>query len=210
MIKAVIFDIDGTLMDSFQANVDFYQRLMVAAGYKKPTKAEFKDGIWRTSWDEIKHLSRSDNDAELRRILLIGLSVPINESLYKKQKGIKAVLGGLKKRYRLGIVTNRSKESAKIALNFLGLKEMIRTVITSSDVLYGKPNPEGINLVLKKLKVNPQQAVFVGDSLSDAQAAAAAGVNFVTFGKRSLIKGGLKTNKFVDLPKLIATYEYLQ
>jgi beta-phosphoglucomutase-like phosphatase (HAD superfamily) len=74
MIKAVLFDIDGVLIDSFAANLRFYQDLMIKAGYKPPTKEEFGNLFHRTLIDVIKVFTKSTSDDEIMRIYKMGQS----------------------------------------------------------------------------------------------------------------------------------------
>ena len=60
MIKAVIFDIDGVLLDSFEANLKFFQDLMIKFGYLPPTKEEVPPIFHLNMWDAIRSLTKSD------------------------------------------------------------------------------------------------------------------------------------------------------
>ena len=68
MIKAVIFDIDGVLLDSFEANLKFFQDLMIKFGYRPPTREEFPPIFHLNMWDAIEALTKSDSEVEIRKI----------------------------------------------------------------------------------------------------------------------------------------------
>src|SRR3989338_8072184 len=74
MIKAVIFDIDGVLLDSFEANLKFFQDLMMKFGYSPPTREEFPSIFHLNMWDAIEALTKSDSDVEIKMIWDAGAS----------------------------------------------------------------------------------------------------------------------------------------
>ena len=68
MIKAVIFDIDGVLIDSFDANLKYYQNLMAWAGYPQPTREDFPPLFYLSLRAAIQKLISSDDEKEIKRI----------------------------------------------------------------------------------------------------------------------------------------------
>ena len=80
-------------------------------------------------------------------------------------------------RYRLAAASNR-KASAKLVLQKLGILERFSAVVTSADAR-AKPDPEMLLLALKKLGVDADEAIFVGDNPEDGLAAKGAGMRFV-------------------------------
>jgi phosphoglycolate phosphatase len=205
MIKSVIFDIDGVLIDSFNANLDYYQRLMVAAGYRKPPKSAFKGGFWLTTYDQIKRLTKTQNEIELRRIWLLAQTIPFKKRLFKKPKGVIEVIKQLAKKYKLAIATSRTKYGVAEAMDFLGAKKYFKAIVAFEDFKHPKPDPESLLLAMKKLKAKFHETVFIGDSLSDAQAAEAAGIKFIAFYKKPLSEAGYYTTSFDQLLKIIKT-----
>lgn len=80
---------------------------------------------------------------------------------------------------RLGIVTTKYRYRIEAVLRREGLTEAFETVIGLEDVPEPKPNPHGLQLAVERLGATPEQALYVGDSLTDAKTAQAAGVPFV-------------------------------
>ena len=88
----------------------------------------------------------------------------------------------LKRRYRLGVATNRSATIPAV-LEYLEIADVFDTVASARDKVPPKPAPDILKLCLERAGVRPEVAVYVGDSNFDQQAAAAAGIEFIGLGK---------------------------
>ena len=68
MVKAVIFDVDGVLLNSFEANLKFYQNLAHKIGVPLPTREQFQKLFHLSMYDVIKILTQSDSEDKIKRI----------------------------------------------------------------------------------------------------------------------------------------------
>ena len=177
--KAVLFDLDGTLVDTVGA---FY---LLA----KQTGAEFglnvsKERMYETLnhgisyWDHVVPASMSDRPAMIKK--LNNRAMELWPDLIKDNAGaftgVRETLSGLKTAgFALGIVTGSGEKSLEL-LYGLGVADMFDAVITGYDVKQRKPDPEGLNKCLERMGIDPADAVYVGDSVIDMQASRAAGV----------------------------------
>ena len=94
--------------------------------------------------------------------------------------GVPDALRRLRERgWRLACVTNKPREFTLPLLERAGLAELLDAVVCKDDVVHGKPHPEIVLQACSRLKVNPSEAVMIGDSLNDVQAARAAGVRVI-------------------------------
>ena len=82
----------------------------------------------------------------------------------------------LKKDYCLSVFTSKDKIRTKAILNKY---KFFNFIVTSDDVVKGKPYPEGIFKILKKNKVSKKNCIYIGDSIYDYLAAKKAGVNYL-------------------------------
>jgi HAD superfamily hydrolase (TIGR01509 family) len=170
--RAVVFDQDGTLLDTFVPALHAYS---VAAG-REITMAELEPvahlGAARNLLSALLGHEASDADddrfhAALADALLGTEPYPGVVDTLVRLRG-----NGL----RTGVATNSDARSAAIVLGAHGLAGHLDTVVTVDQVAGPKPNPESILLAVEQLGVRPDEVVFVGDAPADMLAARAAGV----------------------------------
>lgn len=80
---------------------------------------------------------------------------------------------------RLGIVTNKERDTTAITLAHFGLSDWFGVVVTAEDVPAPKPAPDGIRLALSQLGHREGPVLLIGDTLNDVRAAKAAGIDIV-------------------------------
>lgn len=176
IIKAIIFDFDGTLADTlpicfyaFQAVFKEFDDIDLTSEEIKAMFGPSETGIIRENlinknYDqaiELYYQKYSDN----------------HRNLVQENKEISDLLFYLKKEgYKLAIVTGKARRSLEISLDGLNMKDVFDVIITGDDVELPKPNPEGINKVLSILNIKNNEAVFLGDSDADILAGLKANV----------------------------------
>lgn len=206
MIKAVIFDIDGVLLDSFNANLKYFQDLLVKVGYPPPTKEQFKPLFHLTMFDVIKTVTKLP-DEKVQEIWEMGKNraVEYPHHLLIINQGVEETLEILSKKYILGIVTSRVKEGLYEIPALLKLKKYFPVTIAYEDTQNHKPHPQPLLLACEKLKINPETAIYVGDAKSDILAGKAAGMKTLLYSENKFGDPDLFTSDFEELPKLIKT-----
>lgn len=183
MIKAVIFDIDGVLMDSFPANLKFFQDLMIKSGYQPPTAEEYKSIFYYDMLSAIKALSKSHDEAELQKIWEMGRSreVQYDISLATTPANMPETIKELSKKYKLGLVTSRVRETTFADQTLAKLQEYFTAVVSYQDTTNHKPHPEPLLSALTILGVAPEEAVYIGDVENDVVCARAAGTKVIIY-----------------------------
>lgn len=207
MIKAVIFDIDGVLLDSFEANLKFFQDLMTRTGYRPPTRKEFPAIFHLSMLDAIKVLTKSIAEEEIKRIWEMGRSreVGYEFKLLTMPENAEKVTETLAKNYLLGIVTSRVKESVYEFPRLAKLEKYFKVAVSYQDTTNHKPHPEPLLLAADKLKVKPEECVYIGDVVNDIKAARAAGMKVIIYSKNKFDEADACTPLFSKLPELITT-----
>jgi len=207
MIKAVIFDIDGVLLDSFEANLKFYQDLMVEVGHQgRPTREEFPRLFHMNIWDMIKKLTKLESEEEIRKIWELGRTkIPHYRQLLKMPNGAQEVIRILSKDYVIGVVSSRVRRGIEEFFEVSKLKEYFKAAVAYEDTENHKPHPEPLLLAMKQLNVKPEEAVYVGDVESDIQAAKAAGMKVIIYSPTSIEGADLNTSDFKEIPGLVKT-----
>src|SRR5579862_9252351 len=89
----------------------------------------------------------------------------------------------LKRRYRLALATNRSA-TVPALVEHLKLADIFDAIASALDKVPPKPAPDILQLCMERARVKPSQAIYVGDSPIDREAAEAAGVAFIGLGPR--------------------------
>jgi len=207
VIQAVVFDIDGVLVDSLDANLKFFQNLFSKVGYKRPTKEEYAPLFHRPMQEVIEILIQSKNEEEIQKIWDEGNN---RDELYpydlvKSPERVKEIIEELHKNYRIGVATSRVKAGIYKIPVLAEIQKYIGVTITYEDTKEHKPHPEPLLLACKKLRVEPNEAVYIGDVENDVIAGKAAGMKTILFSSTPLESADTCTSSFTELTKLIKT-----
>lgn len=181
--KAVIYDCDGVILDSIESNYIFYNRIMQGLGREQIDRccAESEQVLHTYSYmNVIEHFF--GNDPEKEKALAIGKTIRYRELMpyMKREEELLETLTVLKEHVELAICTNRASSMDMIIEDF-GLEGFFGCIMTAGKVQHPKPHPEPLLRVLEHYGIAPHEALFVGDSAVDMQAAAAAGVPFIAY-----------------------------
>jgi len=177
MIKAILFDMDGVLMDSLEANYLHFNSLLEHFGKRKLDIEEYRKSYWGTHIHE--DLKRAFGRVSKKKFSeIVNYYDKTSSKFVKDQKrypGIKRVLKFLKRGYKLALVTSTLSKLAKRILQHFSLKEYFDVVIDGQMVKNPKPAPDAVLLACKKLKTKPSEAIYIGDNLRDVEAGKKAG-----------------------------------
>lgn len=184
MIKAVIFDVDGVLINSLEANHSFFTDLMKKFGYGFMGKDEYKAKYFhRHMRDMVKHSAPEADDEEVEKIWKAGKDreVPYPNHLVGAPESLQGVIESLSKKYILGIVSSRSNGSIFSVPVLTPMEKFFKAVVAYDDTKEHKPDPEPMFLLLEKLGLKGKNCVYVGDSATDITAAHAAGMKAILY-----------------------------
>jgi len=175
-IKAVIFDVDGVLLDSKKALYLLFKHALIEHGYKHKTKAQIIKHMGLTSEKWIKKLVPNVGKKELKKMAEWTRNKYAREYMLDHAKPMKNsihLIGWLrKKKVKIGVVTNMRDIEAKTLLNILRLKP--NSLVTSSHVKNPKPAPDPLFHALKELKCKKDEVIFIGDTITDLKAGRSA------------------------------------
>lgn len=206
MIKAVLFDIDGVLLDSFEANFRFFQDMLARMGYPNPKRREFRKAFHLPLCLALKHMAKAELIEEMKQLHEIAEEIPRHPELLKEPPHTKEMLDALYTNYKLGIVTSRSRESvSKNYFPFAHTEKYFSVSVTLDDCAHHKPHPGPLLLAAKRLRLPPSDCVYVGDAHTDVEAGRAAGMKTILYGTRKNRNADTTTVSFKELPKLIAS-----
>ena len=202
MIKAVIFDIDGTLLDSFESNLSFFQELMKLRGYKPVTREKYAPLFHKPSWDIIKILTGLTDDTKIKEIWDFMHTVNIETKPQAMPDGTAEVIKTISKQYLLGIASGRDKKYIYEA-PLDTLQPYFKVAVSYEDTVNHKPHPEPLMLAANKLGLIPRECLYVGDAETDMQAAHAAGMKFLLYSKNKLPGADYSVSDFAEIPATI-------
>lgn len=175
-MKAVIWDVDGTLVSTRDLYLECYRRALEPYMGKRLSDEELFS--LQPHHSELRILRNHSGDAFEACIAAFREHYTV---LHKTHfggiyDGIGETLAALKARgIRNGIVTGKSRSSWEITVAESELGDF-DVVIADDDVEEPKPHPEGVLAALAALEVAPESAIYIGDSPTDIEAAQAAGV----------------------------------
>ncbi|MDD5416680.1 MAG: HAD-IA family hydrolase [Candidatus Aenigmarchaeota archaeon] len=179
-IKAVIFDIDGSLINTELALYYLIKDTLRRYGEKKRNKEEILEpfGSSGTTW--IKKLIpgiRKERLIHMKRFVAEQYAKHYMKRFGRPMPHASYILRELKKRnIKLAIATNQTKKQSKVALDIINFHKF--NVVAAVDLVKNpKPAPDTIFYALKKLKAKKDEVLYIGDTMTDVKAAKAAGVN---------------------------------
>ncbi|GAB6059742.1 HAD family hydrolase [Desulfonatronum parangueonense] len=176
-LKGLVLDCDGVILDSFHANMEFYNTMRRAVGLG-PMNAEEESYVHshavhdsmrriipREHWNQLDAIRKKINYANLMSYLRLepGLERALRTA---RSKGL-----------RMAVCTNRTNTMGAI-LDHYALTGFFHPVETAATVTFPKPHPEGLHKILKVWGLRREEIAFIGDTKVDEQTAVAAGVRF--------------------------------
>lgn len=181
--KAILFDIDGTLVDSVGAYLEVARVAAEPFGFEV-TEEQVRHSLatGNNFWKGVIPPDQRGGDAIVKAMSVHAAREwpRILGKFGTMFEGVAQTLDALRCRgIRLGIVSGARPEVMEL-LRTEGILDRFDTVILGGDVSRGKPDPEGICKGLSQLDVAPDMALYVGDTPIDIQASHAAGVRAVS------------------------------
>lgn len=178
MVKVILFDIDGTLLDTTELIYQAYEHSLKTHGHRVIKRDTMALSIGKSLEDcyldfspngDILVLSKTHNEFQIKNAHLAELFPDTINTLTKLKS-----LG-----FRMIGITNRGRASGVLSIKHTGLDKFLEFVLYRDDVKKLKPDPEPVLLALKKLKIQKDEAIMVGDSFVDIECGQNAGVKTV-------------------------------
>lgn len=186
MIKAILLDFDGTLVDSIQPIWIKYRQTADALGIPAPEYSEFTAHIGRP-WHEVLEGVWPGIDVEE-----FTKAYRAEDEVVYPIEGVRETLANLRRKYVLGIVTSRGDKSLRKHLGAVGLNQTLFEVVFNREASSKhKPHPGALLQACSKIGIKPDEMVYVGDSIVDAECAESAGVPFI-----GVLTGGASREDF--------------
>lgn len=184
-VKGMIFDIDGTLVDTNPSHVEAWRRAFKRFGYDIPTErivVEIGKGGDKLVPSILGGEVEKRQGDGLRRAQKEEFLAIAKREHFRVFPGVPELFRALKNRgIRTALATSSDDKhlGATLASAGVDLRSMADVVVTKSDAEASKPAPDVVVAAVEKLGLSPAQCAMVGDTVYDAQACQAAGVVFI-------------------------------
>ena len=183
--RAIIFDLDGTLADTFPLIVSAWNAAVGPHTGKSYSDADVIARFGIPDPQMIRRELRGAGGAACEQAIEIYHQhyQQRHGEVVKPFAGVTEMLEELRRRnVPMGLMTGKGRRSARITFECLGWSHIFDSVVTGDDVMEQKPHPSGPLAVARALKAPPQECAFVGDSPADIGAGKAAGMVTVVAG----------------------------
>jgi pyrophosphatase PpaX len=191
--SAVLFDLDGTLIDTTELILHcfelswkkVYGRKLDRQRYLATIGIPLREAMRILLNEEVQDRgeSESSSDTPLLEALVQeyrACNAIHHDQLAKPFSGVSSTVFELRKRgYQIGVVSSKTQELGLRGLNLFGLRGLMDDVVFLEDSVRHKPDPEPLLLALQRFGISEKQAAYVGDSRHDMQAGKAAGIRTV-------------------------------
>lgn len=182
--KAVLFDLDGTLLHTVPDLAEATNQMLAKMGRQKLPESTVARYVGKGA-ENLVHRSLTGDMSAKAADSLFAEGMKLWKAAYRECNGTKArlydgVLPGLKllssAGLRLAVVTNKPEQFSVPLLERTGLRDFFSIIVGGDTYERKKPDPMPVLNTCERLGVTPGEALFIGDSLNDAAAARAAGV----------------------------------
>lgn len=178
-IKAIITDFDGTLVDTFEANLLAYQEAFQSVG-KELTEIEYRNCFGLRFDDFMREMNVKEKDLQM---IIKEKKKDFYPTHFDKLKPNKALIQLIKNAKDSGIKTaiasTARKENLMNALKHLQIESAFNLIFAGKNVDHGKPNPEIYLKTMAALSVEPQETLIFEDSQVGILAALNSGANYI-------------------------------
>lgn len=183
-IKLVIFDLDGTLVNAYRAISESVNFTLNKMGYKSVSALRIRRAV---GWGDKQLLAAFMPNEKLKTILSIyrghhKLSLRRYARLLPEAAAALRFISG--NNIKIAIASNRPTAFTNIILKRLDIRKYFDYVLCADKLLKGKPDPQILFRIMRRLKACPKETLYVGDMVIDVETAHKAGIKAIA------VKGG--------------------
>lgn len=179
MIRTILFDLDGTILDTNELIIQSFLHTFEGLRDEPLTREHIVPNMGRPLIEQMIYFSGreqvEDLVAKYREFNIGRHDELVTEFPYVRETLAQLHAAGVK----LGVVTSKIRRTTEMGLRLTGMYDYFGTIVTVEDVEKPKPDPEGIRRALRELGGDASTAIMVGDSHYDIEAAHNAGVQSV-------------------------------
>lgn len=187
MLKLVVFDCDGVMFSSRESNRMYYNHLLQAFSCPPMDEAELNYVHIHNVNNSVVHIFRNHPHVPLNTVNAYrsGLDYTPYLQYMQMESDLLEFLQIIKPRYHTAISTNRT-DTMETILDSFALRPWFEMVVTATTAARPKPAPDGLLMILERFKVQPNEVIYIGDSVIDRDQCASVGVDLIAFKNREL------------------------
>jgi HAD superfamily hydrolase (TIGR01549 family) len=199
--KGIIFDCDGVIINSRDANVKFYNLILKELGLPNMNKDQEDYVHSHTVYESIKYIVP---EYMFKKALEIGKEISYTAVLdsIRLEDGIIDFLNILKEQGKKCAINTNRTNTMSLILSTYKLEPYFQPVVTAETIKNPKPHPESVFFILKKWSVNPTEVLFIGDSKVDELTAKNVPIDFVSY-KNNKLNGVFYISNYRELAELL-------
>ena len=202
MLKLVVFDCDGVMFDSCEANRGYYNHLLEHFGCPLMDAEELHYVHIHNVADSICHIFRRHEQINMEAVNSYARTLDYTPYLRYMimAPDLKDFLRRITPHCHRAVSTNRTN-TMELILDMFGLRKHFEIVMTAANAPKPKPAPDALHVILDHFKLKPNEAVFIGDSTVDRDHCAAAGMDLIAF-KNAALEARWHVNSFMEVLNL--------
>ena len=176
-LETVLFDLDGTLIDSVRLILDSYHHTLAAHGLPPRTDEYWLRGVGTPLNVQFSEWGHDPGTLNAMIATYREYNLANHDRMVAVYPGIVAALESIRAAgLRTGLVTSKNRQGALRGLTLVKLEQMMDVLVCADEVTHPKPHPEPVEKAIALLGADPETTVYVGDSIHDMHSGRAAGV----------------------------------
>ncbi len=177
-LHTVLFDLDGTLIDSVRLILDSYHHTLATHGLPPRTDEEWLAGVGTPLFAQFAAWQHDTRMLEMLIATYREYNLKHHDRMVTVYPGVVDVVQSLKDRgIATGLVTSKNRSGAVRGLTLAKLEALMDVLVCADEVDNPKPHPEPVEKAVRLLGAEPRSTVYVGDSIHDMRSGRAAGVH---------------------------------
>ncbi len=198
-----IFDCDGVILDSREANKAYYNAILEEFGRKSMNNKELSFVHMHTAEESVKYLFRDDIAAQ-KEALVYTQTLDYTRFLdcLIMEPGVGDTIESIRPPMLTAVSTNRSTTMSRV-VDIFGLDKWFDIIVCALDVNNPKPDPEGVFKILETLGVEKDRAIYIGDSVVDEMVAYRAEIPLIAYKNKDL-RAMFHVEHFVQIKTILS------
>ncbi|MHB1014435.1 MAG: HAD family hydrolase [Desulfurivibrionaceae bacterium] len=200
-LKLVIFDCDGVMFDSKNANRVYYNQMLEKFGHPPMDAEELEYVHMHHVMDSVRHIFRNyPEDLDAADAYRRGVDYTPYLQHMIMEPDLLEFLHFIRPQFKTAISTNRTSTMGPV-LQMFRLADLFDKVVTPFDVAQPKPHPEALHQILAHFQCSVAESIYIGDSQVDRDHTAAVGMRLIAFKNRELL-AEYHVQSFMEISRL--------